>query len=230
MGQGTRVPRPRPGGEPAAAAGAFLPGTRLDARRLAHAAMALDDRQILTVLRVCLACDETQVTWEDVILPALAAIGGHTPRACGGLAAEHLLCSCTSAALTEVWAGFTRPGGQPPVLVCAAAGEQHTLPLHALAASLADAGIGCSVLGADLPGAAIQAAAARLRPAAVFVWSQTPATGDPAALAGLAASGLAGRVIAGGRGWRSAREATGAEHVGALADAVSAVQAALARP
>jgi hypothetical protein len=65
------------------------------------------------------------------------------------------------------------------------AGEQHSLPLYALAAALAELQVETRMLGARTPPQALADAVSRTGPAAVFVWSQTAATGDPAQLAGL---------------------------------------------
>jgi hypothetical protein len=204
----------------------FIAGAPAAARRLARAAMALDDQRMLEIIRVSLACDETIPTWEDLLVPVLTAMGEHTARTGDGMAGEQLLCSCAAAAFTDIWSRLSRPA-QRPVLLCCAAGEQHTLATQALAASLAERGIASRLLGPGLPGSAIAAAASRVQSAAVFVWSQTSATGDPAALAHLAAADLPAQIIAGGRGWRREGLPAAAACVSYLPEAVSAIAAAL---
>ena len=56
------------------------------------------------------------------------------------------------------------------------------------------------LLGARVPMGALTEAVRRTGPAVVFVWSQIPATGDPAALARLPGLRPAPIVVAGGPG------------------------------
>jgi MerR family transcriptional regulator, light-induced transcriptional regulator len=70
----------------------------------------------------------------------------------------------------------------PRVLLAAADEEQHTLPLEALAAALAEAGVPTRLLGARVPAAALADAIARTGPDVLILWSQTPSTGNPAQL------------------------------------------------
>ncbi|MGW5162882.1 hypothetical protein ACWEPN_46020 [Nonomuraea wenchangensis] len=96
------------------------------------------------------------------------------------------------------------PAGRRPVLLACAEDEQHTLPVHALSAALAEEGVETRVLGARTPYAALAHAMRRLHPAAVFVWSQQELTGATAPLAALPRLRPAARLIVGGRGWREA--------------------------
>jgi transposase-like protein len=220
------VPRPRRGGPPGGGLPLFVPGGSAEARRLARAAMALDDGSILEIIRVALACDATAITWEDLLVPVLSALGDHYQRTGSAIEAEHLLSACAVTALAEVWSGVFPRLGQPPVLLACAEEEQHTLPVHALAASLADEGIASYALGAGVPYHALASAMSRTRPGAVFVWSQTAATGDPALLAECAAGPC--QVIIGGPGWRQDSVPPGIRRVAYLPEAVSAIAAAVA--
>jgi MerR family transcriptional regulator, light-induced transcriptional regulator len=88
------------------------------------------------------------------------------------------------------------------VLLACADEEQHSLPLEALAAALAERSVGCRLLGARTPPAALQAAVARTGPALVLLWSHDSATANPAQMQPLLA-GPAHRplVAVAGPGW-----------------------------
>jgi hypothetical protein len=64
----------------------------------------------------------------------------------------------------------------PPILIAAPDEEQHVLPLHALAAALAELNRPSVLLGASVPSAALVAAAARIAPPVIFLWSHHPDT------------------------------------------------------
>src|SRR4029079_5226953 len=57
-----------------------------------------------------------------------------------------------------------------PVLLACAPHEQHTLPLHALAAGLAEQRVPLRMLGARVPTTAVPGAARRTDAGAIFLW------------------------------------------------------------
>jgi hypothetical protein len=113
------------------------------------------------------------------------------------------------------------------VLLASAERDRHSLPLYALAAALAERGIESRLLGSDLPYAALAAAVRRTGPAVVFLWSQVPATGDPAVLPDLFPRRPGARLILGGPGWDRDRIPAAAWLAGTLPEALSEVVAAL---
>lgn len=170
------------------------------ARGLARAAMRLDATGMMSVLRRSLAAHGVIATWEKLLRPVLAGIGERHAATAGLIEVEHLLSRCASEALATV----PRPAdGEPSrILLACADEEQHTLPLEALAAALAEAGVGCRLLGARVPMPALLRAVDRTGPAVVGLWSHAPATADPTHLDAL----LSGRhrpllVLAAGPGW-----------------------------
>lgn len=193
---------------------------------LAEAAAALDDRSALEIIRVALASDATVATWEDLLVPVLTGVGEQHARTGGAVEDEHILSACVTAALTELRAGLARPDPHRPVLLACAEEEQHALPLHALAAALAEQGVAARMLGARVPYRALATAIRRSAPAAVLVWSQTRATGDPAPLAGLPGERSGPRYLVGGPGWQGPR-IPGVRRVRYLPEAVNAVAGAL---
>jgi hypothetical protein len=87
------------------------------------------------------------------------------------------------------------------VLLAAAPNEQHSLPLHVLAAALAERGIPSRNLGAAVPPHALAEAVRRVGPAVLFLWSSLRATGDPALLESVPVTLPAVSVLLGGPGW-----------------------------
>jgi MerR family transcriptional regulator, light-induced transcriptional regulator len=116
--------------------------------------------------------------WEEVILPVLTGVGERYEATQRYVEVEHLL----SRSITEAFSAVPRPpsSASPRVLLSAADEEQHTLPLEALAAALAESGVPVRFLGARVPAQALRDAVTRTGPAVVLVWSQMPQTGDPA--------------------------------------------------
>jgi hypothetical protein len=171
------------------------------ARTLATAAAALDAPAMAGVLRRSIDDRGVVVTWDELIRPALRALGQLPDRGGHSIAVEHLL----SRAVCEAFAAVPRPPVRRPVgtlLACAAA-EDHTLPLHAVAAALAEAGADCCFLGARTPTTALNSAIRRIGPAVVVVWSQIPATANPEHLPSPVAARAGVRCVAAtGPGWK----------------------------
>lgn len=197
------------------------------ARGLARAAMRLDAPAQRDILEMTVANLGVVDAWEDVIMPVLVGIGERYESTNRFIEVEHLTARC----VTEVLGAVPRPPSDqnPRVLLAAADEEQHTLPLEALAAALAQAGVATRQFGARVPSDALSEAVTRTGPAAVVLWSQTPATGDPAQLRRL----LTGPqtpilVAAGGPGWPAHELPAGVSLLSSLADAVRIITAAAA--
>ncbi len=189
-----RVRRGGPGGRVLA-----LPGAPATVIGLGRAAMALDSASVLATVRAELAEHGVVHTWEHVLRPVLAAAGARWAATGEGVEVEHLLSECIAAALREV--ASTRLPDLRPVLLASAPDEPHALPLHAVAAGLFERGVPSRVLGGSLPVDALHAAVRRTGAAALFVWSQLPATGSPASLEGLPVTRPPTALIVGGPGW-----------------------------
>ncbi|WP_141580062.1 MerR family transcriptional regulator [Actinomadura sp. WMMA1423] len=193
-----------------------------EARGLARAAMALDVPAMTAALRAAIARDGVVRAWDGLMVPVLVGIG--RKHAAGGdcVEVEHLLTTVVLGRLAEVQPP-ERPLNVRPVLLACAPEEQHSLPLYALAAALAQAGVASSLLGARLPADALAAAIRRTGPGAVFVWSQTAETGDPEWLAGLPGTRPAVRLVVGGPGWRRDRLPDAARLATSLSQAVTEI-------
>ncbi|MFG2106038.1 MerR family transcriptional regulator [Micromonospora chersina] len=191
------------------------------ARGMARAAMRLDSVAIGETVAHALATDGVVRTWDGLLRPVLAGIGERHAATGGLVEVEHLVSRCVSEAFATVARSHATAGPARILLSCADE-EQHTLPLEALAAALAEAGVGYRMLGARVPVAALLEAVNRTGPAAVVLWSHTRATADPDQLtAVLAAPRRPLLVLAAGPGWRSDTLPAGVVRPVDLAEALS---------
>jgi MerR family transcriptional regulator, light-induced transcriptional regulator len=171
------------------------------ARGLARAAMALDAHAAYEIVRSNVDRRGVVWTWDSLLVPVLTGIGQRWEATGQGVDVEHLLSDSVIRALNTATVRLRDPVNARPVLLASAEDEQHSLPLHALAAALAERRITTRVLGPRVPRDALAAAVQRTGPAAVFVWAHLRATGDPSQLAGLPGMRPAPRVVVGGPGW-----------------------------
>lgn len=208
---GNRVPVTAPGRDERQAAAV---------RGLARAAMALDRPAMTDIVRAALRRDGIVPAWDGLIVPVLTGIGRKYAATGECVEVEHLLSTVLLGCLAET-APPDRPGNVRPVLLACAPEEQHSLPVHALDAALAGAGVDTLDLGARVPPAALAAAIRRTGPNAVFVWSQMAETGDPAWLGALPAARPPYRLLVGGPGWAYDRLPAHAARVTALSEAVT---------
>lgn len=170
------------------------PGT---AKGLRRAALALDPADVDRLLDLALS-DGVVRAWTMVIAPALRDLGGQYSRAGRYIAAEHLLSGAVSTALARV----PRPHSRPQILLACAPAEQHSLPLEALAAALAESGASSRMLGARVPTNALRDTLVRTGPAAVLIWAHTPATADYEQIAAVARARPRPVIVAAcGPGW-----------------------------
>ena len=204
-----------------------LPGTLPQARGLARAALALDGPAIAGLLDRALDSSGVVPTWEQLAVPVLFAVGERTAASGTCIDVEHLLSTQLLAALAARVGSLGAPVNARTVLLACADGEEHSLPLYALAAALAERGVRTTMLGARTPPPALADAISRIGPAAAFVWSQTDATGDPAKLVGIARQRPPLRLFTAGPGWRGAPP--GGRRVGSLTEAVQQACEAVGR-
>ena len=178
-----------------------LPGADGVVRGLGRAALALDAHAVTGLVREEVRRSGVLHTWDHVLRPVLVAVGARWAATGEGVEVEHLLSDCTIAVLREIAASAPEPAGRRPVLLSCAPDEHHALPLHALAAGLAERGVGVRTLGPAMPATALSAAVRRTGPAALFVWSQLPGTAAAAALEALPVTRPPTAVVVGGPGW-----------------------------
>jgi len=106
------------------------------------------------------------------------------------------------------------------ILLACTEGEQHTLPLAALSAALAEARVPSRMLGAATPVRSLERAVRETRPEAVVLWAHRAETASPGALRALLRYPV--RRLVAGPGWGT-RPAAGAERVTTLAGAIAAL-------
>jgi hypothetical protein len=197
------------------------------ARGLARAAMRLDGPALRDILEMTVTDRGVVATWEEVIMPVLIGVGERYAATKRFIEVEHILSRC----VTEVFGSVSRPPSSqvPRVLLAAADEEQHTLPLEALAAALAEAGVPTRLLGARVPAQALGDAIARTGPAVLVLWSQLPGTADPAQWQLVLSSRHRPLLVAAaGPGWLPDQLPDGVTQLGSLPEAVSLVSAAAA--
>jgi MerR family transcriptional regulator, light-induced transcriptional regulator len=195
--EGQRTSRSRAGG------GFTIPVGRAGpaARGLARAAVRLDSAKMRKILEDAIEADDVVATWDNVLRPVLVGIGKRHLVTRSLVDVEHLLSRTSS----EVLGAVPRPASaitRARILLACTDEEQHSLPLEALAAALAQTGVACRILGARVPPAALIDSVRRTGPAVVVLWAHTAETADVNQLRGL----LAGPrrpllVLAGGPGW-----------------------------
>ena len=164
-------------------------------RALRRAAIALDPGQLDRILVPSVA-EGVVPAWTRVICPAMRHIDERNDATGRYVDTEHML----STAVTAVLARIARPSARPNVLLACVPEEQHTLPLEALAAALAEAGQPCLALGARVPVTALTDAISRTGPDAVVLWAHLP-VGQAPLEAVLSARPRAAVIAACGPGW-----------------------------
>ncbi|MFR9795672.1 MerR family transcriptional regulator [Streptomyces sp. MS06] len=189
-----------------------LGDVRREGRGLARAAVRMDGAAVQEQVTAAIAAYGLIDAWETVLAPTLRAVGRKWESTEDRyVEVEHLLSWHISAALRHVYVESSLRRGAletPPVLIACLPGEQHSLPLEALAAELSTRGLPVSMLGACVPAEALIAAVGRIGPEAVVLWSQSRSTADVALARHLSETqwGVRGarthcRVLLGGPGW-----------------------------
>jgi MerR family transcriptional regulator, light-induced transcriptional regulator len=202
-----------------------LPGVERRARALGRAALALDADTARGLLADSITATGVQATWDDVARPVLAAVGQRWADTGTGIEIEHLLSDCVTAVFSAVAA--TAPARTTrPVLFAGMAGDQHRLPLVVLATTLAQRGVPCRSLGADLPSTALATAIRRTAPAAVLLWSQLKSTADPQVLRSLPRTRPEYRSFVAGPGWAERELPLRVGRLESLVEATEALAAA----
>src|SRR5690242_13238745 len=128
-------------------------------RRLTAAAAQLDGPSVRHLVDQELARRGVVDTWENLLRPVLVAAGAAAEQSTHGIAMEHVLSHVVHAAFAAASGRIAPTAATPrPTLLSCAPDEEHELPMVALAAALAERGIGSTLLGARTPLAASTAA------------------------------------------------------------------------
>ncbi len=140
-------------------------------------------------------------TWSHVMSPLLFLVGNHWQETGKGVDVEHLLTEVLIRILRDCVKVVKQPLNSRPVLLAAVGAELHSLPLHALAAALAERRIETYFLGSLTPLEAIAAVVKKSAPPAVFLWAQLKENALPEFFRELPTVRPAPRIVLGGPGW-----------------------------
>ena len=196
-----------------------IPGGTPNARGLARAAVALDADSCRSIVGETLDRRGVVWTWDHLIAPVLVGVGQKWQQSGSGIDVEHVLSEAIQAEFSE---RVSRAPATSPatVLLAAAPGELHVLPMWALAAGLAERHVAMRMMGARTPADALGQAMRRTGPGAVLVWSQTQESGDPDALTVLPDLRPEPLVLLGGPGWWPGETPRG-QRVSSLSEAIT---------
>jgi MerR family transcriptional regulator, light-induced transcriptional regulator len=177
-----------------------LPDATPAVRGLARAAMALDSGALTESFQRYLTRLGVVGVWERLMVPLLRGVGERWASTGEGVEVEHLLSESILGVLHAHAARDRENRRTAPVLLACLDNEQHGLPLHVVAAALAERGVDVRMLGTRTPLTALEAAVRRCGPAVVIVWATVPGLSVDALsrLRGIRPSPL---VLAGGPGW-----------------------------
>jgi DNA-binding transcriptional MerR regulator len=167
-------------------------------RELADAVWRLDPLRATATAETVINRFGTVAGWQEVFAPVLRTLGADWADTGLGVEREHVGTSAVHTVLTRQWGRHRLRATRTRVLGAAVPDERHTLPLHALAAALAERDVGMFVLE-PLPSPALRSAVREMAPGAVVLWALGERTGDPALLTELLP--LAPAVCAAGPGW-----------------------------
>ncbi|MGH3496797.1 MAG: MerR family transcriptional regulator [Nocardioidaceae bacterium] len=140
--------------------------------------------------------------WMHVMTPALREIGRLWGTGELGVESEHLASERLATELRAFVHRYEpRRTGPPAVLLASAPGEQHSLPLLALEAALAERRISCFALGPRTPATALARAIELSNPRVVFLWATMQRARTEPLLVSLADDALR-TILIGGPGWQ----------------------------
>ncbi|HUR04994.1 MAG TPA: MerR family transcriptional regulator [Nonomuraea sp.] len=195
-------------------------GRPVTARQVRESALRLDADRLTTLVQRAVGDLGVVEAWDTVVRPALVWLGERWQSADSCIAAEHVLSDCASAVLTTL-ARRSAAGSTRPVLLVCAPGDDHVLPLRALAAALTERRVRNCVVGPSTPVSVTAEAIRRLNPSAVLVWSQLEQTADLAALTEQPEIRSGHLMAAAGPGWTHLTLPARVERPGSLGEAVA---------
>lgn len=188
-----------------------------DTADLVAAARSLDTDRCRIVLDNVLARRGVVDAWELVCCPALLTVDADQRENPDCVDIEHALSWAMLAALNRISRPPVAPEARLALLACVE-NEQHSLPLAALSASLAEHRVPSRMLGAATPTPSLVRAVRETRPANVVLWAHQEETAAPEALHALRPYPV--HRITAGPGWPS-RRPPGTRHVRSLHEALA---------
>lgn len=171
--------------------------------RLFSFALAFDLAAVKEGISNSLQAHGVAATWELLIAPLLIRVGEFWEESGKGVEVEHFLSEQIKSALlaNTILLSDVKVRNATPILLVSAPEEQHTLPLYALAALLAESRVRATVLGVGLPMDALVELMVRTRPAGVFIWASSANSATLMDLEHLPSFRPASRIVLGGPGW-----------------------------
>jgi hypothetical protein len=169
-------------------------------RGLARAAMSLDTYETHRILRDAISRQGVILTWNTMIMPVLRALGERTRATGDGIDVEHAFSEVILGVMRSVALGLRPPRNPVTVMLACADSEYHSLPMHALAAALAEREIPARMLGSGLPPTALAASVRRTGPSVIVLFARMSGA-DASEIEALRRQRPAPTVILAGPGW-----------------------------
>jgi transposase-like protein len=203
-----------------------MPDGTPQSRGLARAAMSLDTYETHRILTDTIRREGVVTTWNSMIMPVLRALGERTRMTGDGIDVEHAFSEVILGVLRSVATGIPAPGSAPVVLLACADSDYHSLPLHALAAALAERGVPTRMLGSGLPPHALSASVRRTGPSVIVLFARM-AGADAGDIEALRRQRPVPTVILAGPGWLAETVPSSARTASSLVGAVDEVLRAI---
>ncbi|GAB6901298.1 MerR family transcriptional regulator [Kineosporia succinea] len=199
-----------------------LPDGTAASRGLARAAMSLDSFETHRLLNESIRRQGVVPTWDTMIMPVLRALGERVRVSGEGIDVEHAFSEVILGVLRNVAVNVRITRNSPMVLLACADSDYHSMPLHALAAALAEHEVPTRMLGTGLPPHALASSVRRTGPSVIVLFARMPGA-DAADSQVLRRQRPAPTVILAGPGWRPDTIPASARTAGSLIEAIDEV-------
>ncbi|GLY13143.1 MerR family transcriptional regulator [Kineosporia rhizophila] len=199
-----------------------LPDGTPQSRGLARAAMALDSFETHRILRESIRRQGVVPTWNSMIMPVLRALGERVRVSGEGIDVEHAFSEAILGVFRNAAVNVRITRNSPMVLLACADSDYHSLPLHALAAALAEHEVPTRMLGSGLPPHALASSVRRTGPSVIVLFARMPGA-DAGDAQMLRRQRPAPTVILAGPGWRPDTIPASARTAGSLIEAIDEV-------
>lgn len=199
-----------------------LPDGTPQTRGLARAAMSLDTHETYRLLLDTIRREGVISTWNSMITPVLRALGERVRVTGDGIDVEHAFSEVILGVMRNVTYSLEEPGSSPVVLLACADSDYHSMPIHALAAALAERDVPTRMLGHGLPPHALAASVRRTGPSVIVLFARMPGA-DARDTEGLRRQRPAPTVILAGPGWQPDSVPAAARTAATLSEAVDEV-------
>lgn len=203
-----------------------MPDGTPSSRGLARAAMSLDTFETSRMLRDAIRRQGVVVTWNSMILPVLRALGERTAATGDGIDVEHAFSEVILGVMRLVTLQMPQPRNPSGVLLACAEHDYHSLPLHALAAALAERDVPTRMLGTGLPPTALSSSVRRTGPSAVVIFARNR-DADASFVEDLRRQRPTPTIVLAGPGWKADTIPASARTAASLSESIDQVMRAL---